>query len=73
MSDTRLYHNPRCSKSRAALQRLEARGTAPVIVHYLGQPPSSAELRSLLAMLGLPARAVLGRPLGQVLSLLAAD
>lgn len=56
---TRLYHNPRCSKSRGALELLRARGVEPQIVAYLDTPPSAAELRGLLAMLGLPARSLL--------------
>ena len=35
MTDLTLYHNPRCSKSRAALELLQARGLEPVIVRYL--------------------------------------
>lgn len=57
--DTRLYHNPRCSKSRAALELLEQRGIQPRIVRYLEQPPEASELRELLRMLGVPARALL--------------
>lgn len=54
-----LYHNPRCSKSRQALELLEARGAAPVVVRYLETPPDAATLRELLRALGLPARALL--------------
>ncbi|RMF95019.1 MAG: arsenate reductase (glutaredoxin) [Gammaproteobacteria bacterium] len=49
----RIYHNPRCSKSRATLALLEARGLEPEVIHYLEQPPDAATLRSLLAKLGL--------------------
>lgn len=56
---TRLYHNARCSKSRGALELLEARGLAPEVVFYLDTPPSADELRALLALLGLPARQLL--------------
>lgn len=59
MTDSRLYHNPRCSKSRQALALLLARGVSPRIVAYLDTPPGVAELRALLAMLGVPARALL--------------
>jgi arsenate reductase len=59
MDDTRLYHNPACSKSREALQLLQERGIAPRIIPYLEQPPSVGEIRSLLALLGMPARALL--------------
>lgn len=56
---SRLFHNPRCSKSRGALELLIERGIAPEILPYLDQPPSVAELRELLRLLGLPARALL--------------
>jgi len=59
MNDTRLYHNPRCSKSRGALELLREHGIEPVVVPYLEAPPSAAELRDLLKLLGLPARALL--------------
>ncbi|AOE87037.1 arsenate reductase (glutaredoxin) [Pseudomonas sp. TCU-HL1] len=59
MTELTLYHNPRCSKSRSALELLEARGLAPTIVRYLETPPSAAELRDLLAKLGLSGRQLL--------------
>lgn len=54
-----LYHNPRCGKSRATLKLLEARGIAPTIMDYLKTPPSAAELKRILKLLGIPARALL--------------
>ena len=54
-----LYHNSRCSKSRGALELLQARGIEPGVVYYLETPPSPAQLRELLRMLGLPARELL--------------
>lgn len=54
-----IYHNPRCSKSREALRLLEDRGAAPKVVEYLKDPPVAAELKRILALLGLPARAIL--------------
>ncbi|MCQ4234181.1 arsenate reductase (glutaredoxin) [Pseudomonas stutzeri] len=59
MTELTLYHNPRCSKSRGALELLEARGLKPHIVRYLETPPSATELRALLAKLGLSARQLL--------------
>ncbi|WJN60844.1 arsenate reductase (glutaredoxin) [Pseudomonas sp. SO81] len=59
MTDLTLYHNPRCSKSRGALELLEARGLTPQVVRYLETPPSAAELRELLSKLGIGARALL--------------
>jgi arsenate reductase len=50
-----IYHNPRCGKSRATLALLEKRGLKPHVVEYLAAPPSTAELRRLLGMLGLTA------------------
>ncbi|MBV7561962.1 arsenate reductase (glutaredoxin) [Pseudomonas sp. sia0905] len=59
MTDLTLYHNPRCSKSRAALQLLEERGLQPTVVLYLDTPPSAAQLREVLNKLGMPARQLL--------------
>ena len=59
MSDLILYHNPRCSKSRAALELLQARGLEPEVVRYLDTPPSADTLRDLLGRLGISARALL--------------
>lgn len=59
MTDYVLWHNPRCSKSRGALELLRARGIEPMIRDYLRQPPDADELRDLLGMLGLPARRLL--------------
>jgi arsenate reductase len=54
-----LYHNPRCSKSRAALALLEERGIRPRIVEYLQTPPDAAELARILALLGMRPRELL--------------
>lgn len=59
MTELTLYHNPRCSKSRGALELLEARGLTPTVVRYLETPPSAAELQALLAKLGFNARQLL--------------
>jgi len=49
---TTIYHNPRCSKSRATLALLEENGESPDVVEYLTSPPSADELRDILKMLG---------------------
>ncbi|NBF02673.1 arsenate reductase (glutaredoxin) [Pseudomonas sp. Fl5BN2] len=59
MTDLTLYHNPRCSKSRAALELLEQRGLAPTVVRYLETPLDATQLRSLLGKLGISARQLL--------------
>ena len=51
-----IYHNPRCAKSRATLQLLEAKGMTPKVVDYLKTPPSAAELKAILKKLGLKPR-----------------
>lgn len=52
----RMFHNPRCSKSRATLALLKNQGFEPEITLYLENPPGADELRSILAKLGLTAR-----------------
>lgn len=59
MADMTLYHNPRCSKSRNALQLLEERGLSPVVVRYLETPSSTAQLQALLDKLGISPRQLL--------------
>jgi arsenate reductase len=53
---TTIYHNPRCTKSRQTLALLEERGINPRIVEYLNTPPSAAELKTILKMLGFKPR-----------------
>lgn len=48
-----LYHNPRCSKSRAALELLRGRGIEPRIVEYLKTPPDAAELAAIVKRLDM--------------------
>lgn len=49
----RIYHNPRCSKSRATLELLQSRGIEPEIIEYLKTPPATEALKELLDKLGL--------------------
>ncbi|MGI3129934.1 arsenate reductase (glutaredoxin) [Halopseudomonas pachastrellae] len=53
---TTIYHNPRCSKSRQALELLEAQGADIEVIRYLDTPPDAATLVELLERLGLSAR-----------------
>jgi len=54
MTDTlRIYHNPRCGKSRSACALAAEKGQAAEIIEYLKTPPSKEELRALLAKLGM--------------------
>jgi arsenate reductase (glutaredoxin) len=54
----KIYHNPRCSKSRATLALLRERGVELEIIDYIATPPSKATLRELLRKLGGPALAM---------------
>lgn len=53
MSEFTIYHNPKCSKSRATLALLEERGIEPRIIEYLKTPPTAAELKAIVAALGI--------------------
>lgn len=61
MSEYTIYHNPRCSKSRATLALLQERGIEPSVVLYLDTAPDAAEIRSLLSRLGLGAAQLVRR------------
>ncbi len=58
MAEYTIYHNPRCSKSRAALALLEERGVRPRVIEYLKAAPSAAELKEVLRRLGIAAEAL---------------
>ena len=49
----KIYHNPRCSKSREALNLIEAKGFKAFVVEYIKNPPTYAEIKDLLMKLNL--------------------
>ncbi|WP_273208639.1 arsenate reductase (glutaredoxin) [Marinobacter subterrani] len=53
---TRIFHNPRCSKSRQTLELLTERGIEPEIIRYLETPPTEQQLEDILAALELEPR-----------------
>ena len=55
----RIYHNPRCNTSRKTLALLREKGIQPEVVEYLKTPYTATQLRTLLAQMNLPAKAVL--------------
>jgi len=54
-----IYHNPRCSKSRAALALLTQAGTDVTVVEYLKTPPTRDDLAALLERANLTPREAL--------------
>ncbi|WP_280265939.1 ArsC/Spx/MgsR family protein [Nocardia wallacei] len=50
---TEIWHNPRCTKSRAAKAALDEAGIAYAERRYLEDPPNVEEIRAVLAKLGL--------------------
>ena len=49
----RIYHNPRCSKSRQTLKLIQDAGIEPEVIEYLDSPPSTRELGQILEKLGI--------------------
>jgi arsenate reductase len=47
MSEYTIYHNPRCSKSRATLLLLEEHGVLPNVILYLDDTPTVDQLREI--------------------------
>ena len=52
----KIYHNPRCSKSRQALQLLHEHQADAEVIEYLKSPPTITELDEILDLLGLQPR-----------------
>jgi arsenate reductase len=52
----KIYHNPRCGKSRQTLQLLQEQGIEVEIIEYLKTPPSAGELNDILQKLGMEPR-----------------
>lgn len=52
----KIFHNPRCSKSRQTLQLLQEHGQNPDIVLYLKDNPTYKELEDILEALGMEAK-----------------
>ena len=61
MSDTIIYHNPKCGTSRNTLALIRNAGIEPQVILYLETPPSRAQLVQLVADCGLSVREVLER------------
>lgn len=71
MASVTIWHNPRCSKSRATLSLLEQHGLQPVVVEYLKTPPSADDIKTTLKKLHMTARDLMrkGEPVYKELKL----
>ena len=56
MTESVIYHNPRCTTSRKALELLRDNGIEPEVIQYLKTPPSRAELVKLIDDAGIDVR-----------------
>lgn len=56
MSKIQIYHNPRCSKSRQALEILNAEGEQAEVINYLDTPPDAKKISEILKMLNISPR-----------------
>ena len=68
-----IYHNPRCSKSKQALELLEEEGVSPDVINYINKPLNADKLRELLGMLGIGARGLLRKTEQEYIDLKLAD
>ena len=57
----KIYHNPRCTKSRQALQLLEEKGVAHQVVKYMDEPLTPNEMKNVLRHLDMPAADLIRR------------
>lgn len=56
MQAIKIWHNPRCSKSREALNIIEENSLESEIVKYLDTSPDANEIKATLKLLGISAR-----------------
>ena len=71
----KIYHNPRCSKSRQTLELLRAHGQQPEVIEYLKTPPTVAELELICTRLGQEPQALIRfqEPIARELGLTRTD
>ena len=55
----KIYHNPRCRKSRETLQIIKDQGEPVEIIEYLKETPTIEELKSILKKLGLKSQDII--------------
>ncbi len=52
----KIYHNPRCSKSRQTLQLIKDANAEVEIIDYLNNVPTKEEMKLILMKLNIPAK-----------------
>ncbi|MBN8701730.1 MAG: arsenate reductase (glutaredoxin) [Bacteroidetes bacterium] len=56
MSNTiKIYHNPRCTKSRETLDLIQKKNKNVEVIEYIKTPPTEKELKEIIKMLGIKA------------------
>jgi len=55
----KIYHNPRCSKSRQTLQLIEQANAEFTVIEYLKTPLSSDEIKHILSLLKVDIRDII--------------
>ena len=58
-TSVKIYHNPKCSKSRSALELIQQKQLTVEIIEYLKFPPHSKELADIIKKLGVTARDII--------------
>ena len=58
-TSVKIYHNPKCSKSRSALELIQQKQLTVEIIEYLKFPPHSKELADIIKKLGVTAREII--------------
>ena len=59
MQNIQIWHNPKCSKSRAAMELLENKGIDANVVKYLEQTPTKEQIKDVLKKLRISAKELL--------------
>mgnify|MGYP000470399533 FL=1 len=59
MQNIQIWHNPKCSKSRAAIELLENKSINANVVKYLEQTPTKEQLKDVLSKLKISAKELL--------------
>ena len=70
---TKIYHNPRCSKSRQTLELLNNKGVETEVIEYLNTPPDAAALNKILTGLNMEPRELMRKGQDEYKALNLAD